>query len=304
MASMSLKAMSGKRNHDVDIHPSPITALDLSGQHLAVVGGTNGLGQAIAQRALHAGAKVTVVGRTFRDTSSEQLQFIQADLSSMRESVRVGDELLAETIDVLLFTNGIFAAKTRQVTAEGVERDMAVTYLSRFAIMQRIARRLGTARRDKTNAPRVFVMAAPGGNVLGDPANLNAEPEYSVLKAHTNTVAANEALVVAGAAGEFPGLAFFGLNPGMIKTGIRSNFLGDGSFTHRLAESAIGILGQSREQYAARIVPVLFAPDLDDYNGTMFNNKGQPIVASEGMTRVYAEKFIASSQDLLRYALQ
>ncbi|SIJ50572.1 Uncharacterised protein [Mycobacteroides abscessus subsp. abscessus] len=90
----------------------------------------------------------------------------------------------------------------------------------------------------------------------------------------------------------------------MIKTGIRSNFLGDGSLTHRLAEAAIGILQQSPEQYAARIVPLLFAPDLNKYNGVMFNNKGRPILASEGMNLPYAKQFIASSQALLSYALR
>lgn len=222
----------------------------------------------------------------------------------MNESIRLADELPAESIDALLFTNGIFAAKTREETAEGIERDMAVSYLSRFAILQRIAPRLGTARRDKTTTPRVFVMAAPGGGTLGDPTGLNAERAYDGLKAHMNTVAANEALTVAGAAGEYPGLAFFGLHPGVIKTGIRSNFLGDGSLTHRLAEAAIGILQQSPEQYAARIVPLLFAPDLNKYNGVMFNNKGRPILASEGMNLPYAKQFIASSQALLSYALR
>lgn len=304
MLSMTLKALTGVRNREVDIHPFPLAELDLSGQHLAIIGGTNGLGQAIAQQALQVGARVTVVGRTFRGTATQGLRFIQADLSSMNESIRLADELPAESIDALLFTNGIFAAKTREETAEGIERDMAVSYLSRFAILQQIAPRLGTARRDKTTTPRVFVMAAPGGGTLGDPTDLNAERAYDGLKAHMNTVAANEALTVAGAAGEYPGLAFFGLHPGVIKTGIRSNFLGDGSLTHRLAEAAIGILQQSPEQYAARIVPLLFAPDLNKCNGVMFNNKGRPILASEGMNLPYAKQFIASSQALLSYALR
>ncbi|WP_081272378.1 SDR family NAD(P)-dependent oxidoreductase [Mycobacteroides immunogenum] len=299
-----LKALNGVPNPAVKIRPFPVSELDLAGQHLAVIGGTNGLGQAIAQQALQTGAKVTVVGRTFRDAAADGLRFIQADLSSMRESLRLGDELPAESIDVLLFTNGIFAAKSREETAEGVERDMAVSYLSRFAILQRISHRLGAVREGERATPRVFVMAAPGAGNLGNPKDLNAEREYSGLGAHINTVAANEALVIAGARGEHPGLAFFGLSPGIIKTGIRSNFLGDGSLTHRLTEAAAGLFMQSPEQYAARMVPLLFAPDLDKYNGIMFNNKAKPILASEGMDLPYAKEFIASSQNLLSYALR
>ncbi|WP_145044148.1 SDR family NAD(P)-dependent oxidoreductase [Mycobacteroides abscessus] len=301
---MPLLKMLGVPNRGVDVHPFPISALDLSGQHLAVIGGTNGLGQAIARQALQVGARVTVVGRTFRGTATRGLRFIQADLSSMNESIRLADELPAESIDVLLFTNGIFAAKTREETAEGIERDMAVSYLSRFAILQRIAPRLGKNRSDQSTAPRVFVMAGPGAGMLGDPADLNAEAEYSGLKAHKNTVAANEALVVAGAAGEYPGLALFGLGPGAIKTGIRSNYLGEGSLSHRLSEAIISLTQQSPEQYAARIVPLLFAPDLNKYNGIMFNNKAKPILASQGMNLPYAKQFIASSQALLGSALR
>lgn len=299
-----LKALNGVPNPEVRIRPFPVSELDLSSQHLAVIGGTNGLGQAIAQQALQTGAKVTVVGRTFRDTETDKLRFIQADLSSMRESVRLADELPAESIDVLLFTNGIFAGKSRDETAEGIERDMAVSYLSRFAILQLISHRLGAVREGERAASRVFVMAGPGAGILGDPKDLNAEREYSGMSAHMNTVAANEALVIAGARGEHPGLAFFGLSPGIIKTGIRSNFLGDGSWTHRLIEAAIGALMQSPQQYAARIVPLLFTPDLNKYNGAMFNNKAKPILASEGMDLPYAKEFIASSQNLLSYALR
>ncbi|SHU22067.1 Uncharacterised protein [Mycobacteroides abscessus subsp. abscessus] len=45
-------------------------------------------------------------------------------------------------------------------------------------------------------------------------------------------------------------------------------------------------------------------PDLNKYNGVMFNNKGRPILASEGMNLPYAKQFIASSQALLSYALR
>jgi len=57
----------------VTIRPVPIDRLDLSSKRLAVVGGTNGLGRAIAQQALARGAEVTVVGRTFRDDPADRL---------------------------------------------------------------------------------------------------------------------------------------------------------------------------------------------------------------------------------------
>ena len=295
--------MSGVPDRSVVLNPVPFERLDLSDMRLAVIGGTGGLGRAIADQAMERGAEVTVVGRTFRDAPSSQLTFVKADLSSMREAVRLGRELPAESFDVAIFTAGIMAAKSREETSEGIERDMAVSYLNRYAILQGLSSRIGTARPSGASPARVFIMAAPGTGALGNPDDLNAEQKYGTLSAHMNTVAANEALVLAGAA-QFPGPNYFGLNPGLINTGIRSNTLGAGSLTHKLTETIVGILGQSPQQYAKRIVPVVFAGELDGRTGLSFNNKAKPVLASAGMTTEYVNRFIAASDTLLRRAVQ
>jgi NAD(P)-dependent dehydrogenase (short-subunit alcohol dehydrogenase family) len=294
--------MNGVRDRDVAIRPAPIDGLDLSGKRLAVIGGTNGLGRAVAQQALAHGAEVTVVGRTFRDAPADRLTFVKADLSSMREAVRLGRELPVESCDVALFTLGIAAARTREETSERIERDMAISYLSRFAALQGLSARLGVSRADDAPQARVFVMGAPGAGILGDPGNLNTEPDYSGTKAHMNTVAANEALVLAGADG-LPGPAYFGLNPGLIKTDIRSNYMGEGSILHRLTETLIGLLSQSADAYAKRLVPLLFAPDLDGRTGMMFDNKAQPILPSRGLDKDRIDRFMTASHTLLQRAL-
>jgi NAD(P)-dependent dehydrogenase (short-subunit alcohol dehydrogenase family) len=293
-------AMNGVLDRSVVLHPAPIERLDLTGRRLAVFGGTNGLGRAIAQQALARGAEVTVVGRTLRDDPQTRLTFVESDLSSMREAARLGHELPAETYDVVLFTLGISAGKTRDATSEHIERDMAVSYLSRFAVLQGLSPRLGSARPDPALRPRVFVMGAPGAGVRGNPDNLNSEGPYRALGAHMNTVAANEALVLAGGSA---GPAYFGLNPGLIKTTIRSNYLGEGSIVHRLTEALIGVLAQSPQTYARRIVPLLFAEELEGRTGILFNNKARPIRPSRGFDKAYADRFMTASASLLRRAL-
>lgn len=280
------------------LRPTSIDDLDLSTRQLAVVGGTNGLGRAIAQQALACGAEVTVVGRTFRDAPHSRLSFVPADLSSMKEAARVGAELPVESFDLLLFTTGIIAAPRREETAEGIERDLAISYLSRLAILQGAGSRLGTARQPGAPKPRVFVMGSPGGGELGDPADLNSEESYKALAAHANTIAGNEILIL-GAEKRFPGPAFFGLAPGLIRTGIRSNFLGEGSIKHRLFETVIGLLSLSAETYAERIVPLLFAPELEDRTAVMFNNKAQPILPTQGIDATHIDKFLTASEILL-----
>ena len=104
-------AMMGFPDSSLTIQPVPVESLDLSGRRVVVFGGTDGLGRAIARLAASRGAEVTVVGRTFRDEGVKGLQFVKADLSSMREAQRVGRELAVESTDVLLLTTGIIAAK-------------------------------------------------------------------------------------------------------------------------------------------------------------------------------------------------
>jgi NAD(P)-dependent dehydrogenase (short-subunit alcohol dehydrogenase family) len=297
------KQKLAKRDRSIHLHPTPTDRLDLSGRHLVVVGGTNGLGRAIAVQARARGANVSVVGRTLRDETSVHLDFYQADLSSMREAIRIGKELPVEDSDVLLFTTGIIAAKTREQTPEGLERDMAISFLSRLAIMTQVAGRLGTRRADQSAQPRIFVMGSPGWGELGTISDLNTRGDYTSMKAHGNTIAGNEALVVAGQR-RFPGAAYFGLAPGLVKTGIRSNLLGDGSAAHKMTEGLIGLFVQSATTYGKRMLPLLFTPDLEGHNGVMFNSKGRPILPTRGFDTAYAERFLAASEDLLRRALK
>ncbi|WP_206308860.1 NAD-dependent epimerase/dehydratase family protein [Streptomyces sp. A1136] len=293
--------LNGAVDRTTNIEAPSVEQLDLTSKRVLVVGGTGGLGRAVAQQSLALGAKVTVVGRTFRDHPTDRLTFVQADLSSMREAVRLGRELPAETYDVAFFSLGIMAAKTREETAEGIERDLAVSYLSRLALLQGLGPRLGTARPDSAPQARVFIMGAPGAGNTGRLEDLNSEHGYKPMAAHMNTVAGNEILVLAGNR-RLPGPAYFGLNPGLIKTDIRSNYLGEGSLLHRLAEAVVGLAGPSPQTYAARIVPLLFADDLNGRTALMFNNKAQVIRPSAGLDTHYTDRFLDASETLLHRA--
>lgn len=290
-----------KRDTRVVWHPSDTAALEVEGKQIAIVGGTGGIGRALSRHLASLGANVIVVGQTFRDAGTPRLTFIQADLSLMREAQRVANELPAEMLDMVIFTTGIFAAPQRQETAEGIERDLAVSYLNRLVILRAIAPRLGTQRSSARTKPRVFLMGYPGSGQIGTPDDLNAEQSYKAMPAHMNTVAGNEMLVL-DAAKRYPNATFFGLNPGLIKTSIRDNFFGKDTLKSRVMETLIGWFTPTADAYAERIAPLLLTPDIEEHSGAMFNNKGQAILPSDGLTEPHIRKFMAASEALVARA--
>lgn len=180
-----------KRNKELTWRRVDPASLDLTGKRTALVGGTGGIGRALSRFMASRGASVTVVGRTFRDAGVAGIEFMKADLSLMREAHRLGQELPAETFDLVVLTAGIMASPGREETVEGLEQDLAVSYLSRLVLVRAIAPRLGTRRSTAVIKPRVFVMGFPGAGHIGSADDLNSEKSYGMMAAHMNTVAGN-----------------------------------------------------------------------------------------------------------------
>jgi NAD(P)-dependent dehydrogenase (short-subunit alcohol dehydrogenase family) len=290
-----------KRDKSVTWRPVDSASLNLKGMKVAIVGGTGGIGRAISRFMASRGASVVVVGQTFRDSDVPGIEFIKADLSLMREAQRVGKALPAETLDLLVFTTGIMAGPTREATAEGIERDMAISYLSRLVILREVAPRLGRNRPAARMKPRVFIMGFPGMGQAGKLDDLNAEKAYGRWATHMNTVAGNEALVL-DAAKRYPHATVFGLNPGFIKSNNRSNLFGGDTRLYRFIEWMTGLWASSAETYAERITPLLVSPDLG-HSGAMFDRKGQAILPSPKLTdSAYVQAFLAASEALVSRA--
>ena len=299
-----MSRFSGVPNKNLTWKPVSPRSLDLSGKRVVVVGGTGGIGRALSRLMAARGAQVTIVGRTFREVDTPRVSFMQADLELMSEALRIGRNLPAEKLDLVVFTTGIMPGPERTETADGLEQDLAVSYLSRLAMLREMGRRLGKKRTNPTSKPRVFVMGMPGSNAKGNIEDLNSEKTFSPMPAHMNTVAGNEALVLYGAR-QYPDINFYGLNPGLIKSNIRSNMSGGReSIRHRITEGIIGILTMSADTYAGRIVPLLFSTDIESASGAFFNQKANAIMPSEVMTPSYVNQYMEASDKLLMRVLK
>lgn len=276
--------------------PKKLAGLDKL--NVVVVGGTGGLGRAVTHQLASAGAQVTVIGQTFRDENTANVSFVKGDLSSMVKARELAENLDVSNVDIVLLTAGIFAGPKREETAEGLEKDLAVSFLNRKVIIDAIAPKLRSSQNTFGFTPRIFNMAYPGNDQLGNIDDLNSEKGYGTMKAHMTTVAGNEALIYDSVA-KYPGVHFYGLNPGIVKTNIRNNLLGEGSWKSGLLETIVGWFTRTPEQYASTIAPLLIAPELELQNGGSFNNNGKLLLRSKGMTNEYASKFIRASEDLL-----
>jgi hypothetical protein len=153
------------------------------------------------------------------------------------------------------------ASKNRKETSEGIEMDLAVSYLSRLVALRYLVPRFWKGKKT-----RVFIMGFPGANQPFKIDDFNSEKSYEGTMgiARMNTVIGNEALVLDSASkSEIDAKAlFFGLNPGLIKTGIRDNVWSGGFFYRNvlgpIVEWLISLFSDSPESYAAKMVPLFF----------------------------------------------
>lgn len=100
-----MKLFRGRPRKDLIMRHGALAPRALEGLNIAIIGGTNGIGRALALAALAKGAKVRVVGRTSRDAATPGLSFVAADLSSMAAARRVAQDLSASSLDILVGTS-------------------------------------------------------------------------------------------------------------------------------------------------------------------------------------------------------
>ena len=94
------------------------------------------------------------------------------------------------------------------------------------------------------------------------------------------------------------------MNPGLIRSNILS-VLFNNRFLLRLNQIIIGLLFQSSEKYAEKIIPLLVSPDIEQSSGFMFGRNGDPIHSNPRlMDKSYLTKLIEESEKLIEKGLK
>jgi NAD(P)-dependent dehydrogenase (short-subunit alcohol dehydrogenase family) len=208
--------------------------------HALVTGGTDGIGRAIAHRLASKGLGVVIVGSNAgkgngtaralsKETANDHVDFLQADLSLMRDVEVLADQVSTAfpRIRYLVHCAGTVRGK-RVLTAEGIESNFAVSYLSRFALTRRLLPCLASAG-EPGAAARILVVggAARGGAIHYDDVNLRRR--FSTLRVVAQFCEANDVYVVEqcrqlAAAGLGSRITITTLKVGAVRTNIRKHF--------------------------------------------------------------------------------
>lgn len=152
----------------------------MKGKIILITGATGGIGKAAAMEFAKQGATVIVHGRSYEKTlkvvaeikqatSNQQIDLVVADLFLMADVKRMAAEVRQkyDHLDVLINNAGGIMSLTREITAEGFEKTIAVNLFAPFLL---------------TGLLLDLLRKSPDGrviNVSSSSHKLNAKPDYA-----------------------------------------------------------------------------------------------------------------------------
>ncbi len=247
----------------------------MQGKICLITGATSGIGKETAFGLARLGARVVIVGRDpdrtraaadwiRRETGSEHVSFLLADLSSQAEVRRLAREFRDRhsRLDVLVNNaGGIFAR--RETTVDGFERTWALNHLAYFLLIQELLDLL------KASAPARIVNVASTmhrGGVI-DFGDLQGDKSYGGIRAYSQSKLANVLFTYALARRlKGTGVTANCLHPGGVATGFGQNTLGALKLLMRLARPFL----ISAEEGAATSIYLASSPDVEGASGRYF----------------------------------
>ncbi|KIK65455.1 hypothetical protein GYMLUDRAFT_354750 [Collybiopsis luxurians FD-317 M1] len=201
------------------------------------IGGTSGIGQAIAESFAHytkGNAHIILVGRnrtaaeniisTFPKPTapSAKHEFVSCDASLMKNVQETTKELLeiAPKINFLVVSTGILSLRGRDETEEGIDRKLAVHYYARWKFIHGLVPALVKAKEAGEDAKVYSVLGAGQGGPV-DLNDLGLKTTFSLRNAAHQGITYND-LAMEEFAARYPSVSFAHAFPGLVKTGIMS----------------------------------------------------------------------------------
>jgi NAD(P)-dependent dehydrogenase (short-subunit alcohol dehydrogenase family) len=248
-----------------------------------VTGGTDGIGKEIAVGLAAAGHQVLIVGHDQtkgvraeaeirRAGANQNVEFLPADLSLMSEAERLAEAATRRfsSLHYLVTSAGVVLGE-RKLTAEGVETNFALNYLSRFVLTRKLLPLLIRSGQPGATARIVLISGATtSGTVHFDDVNLTTN--FGTLRAVGQFCQANDLLTVELARrliadGERP-VTVNCLKMGVVKTNIRRNF----PWWMKLLVPLLmdPFIGQTPREAASSALQLLLSEDYEEVTGSLF----------------------------------
>ncbi|CCM06864.1 uncharacterized protein FIBRA_09170 [Fibroporia radiculosa] len=197
------------------------------------VGGTSGIGRAIAQafaRYTQGNAHIILCGRNEAAASSiiasfprptapeAKHEFVQCDATLMKNVAATTSALLNRLpkVNFVVLSSGVFSLKGRNETSEGIDRKLALSYYARWKFTSDLMSLLREAK-DAGEDAKVMSILGPGNGGNIDLDDLGLKKNYGVLRTALTTPAYNDLMFEAFAERD-PSISFVHVYPGAVRT--------------------------------------------------------------------------------------
>jgi len=278
--AIMLPVMTWVTKTQVYTHPmiTPLNDSELNaqlrGKEILVVGGTEGVGSALAHELHRRGSAITVTGadKSHMKHLPRGIEFVHSNISTMRGAQDLGENLLkGRRFDTVVFAGGFVPRPLVFTKGEGIEEDLETSYLSRYIVLRELLKNEALVGRR-----RVYILAYPGEDrLLTEFEDMwFGWSDYKMIPSWVNTVLFNDALIKE-AARRYPALTVLGVNPGFLSRGGANDvhWAHKGLFS-RLAESILTLGVKSPESYARNtLVQIVASPDLENKSGSYISDK-------------------------------
>lgn len=243
-----------------------------------ITGGTGGIGRATAEGLARLGARVAITGRHLgraqaaaaqiaAATGNPAVDAYAADLSSQTEVRRLAGEVLAAypRLDVLVNNVGGYWAH-RHITADGLERTLALNHLAPFLLTNLLLDRL------VASAPARVITVSSGAQAMGriDFDDLQGERRYSGQRAYNQSKLANVMFTYELArrlAGT--GVTATALHPGVVRTAFGAE---DRSAFFSVMSTIVRPFMKTPAQGAETPIHLASSPEVEGVTGQYFAN--------------------------------
>jgi NAD(P)-dependent dehydrogenase (short-subunit alcohol dehydrogenase family) len=276
----------------------------LRGKICLVTGASSGIGKATARGLASLGAKVIMVCRNHERgerallelqlaLGGAKLYLLCADLSSQREVRRLAEEVRKnfDALHVLVNNAGVYC-QSRQVSADGIERTLAVNHLAPFLLTRLLLDLL------RASAPARIVNVGSAayrqGRIRLDDLNLQREYRPFTAYAQSKLALLLSSLELAERL-QGSGVTVNCLHPGFTATEIYRDL-------HPALRFLLGLMGRSPERSARSSLHLAASHRVEGVSGKFFIGERPAVVARHAQDAALRRELWELSEALTREA--